>query len=114
MSERSVALRIQLDEHLDNAIAHQLRRRGVDAITAAEAGLLATPDPVIPDHARDAGRVVVTYDADYLRLHRIGRPHAGIIYGTPRMRDVGQIVGMVHLFSEIEEPESFMNRLEYL
>ncbi|MBI4322364.1 MAG: DUF5615 family PIN-like protein [Chloroflexi bacterium] len=38
-------------------------------MTAAEAGLLGTLDAQILDSSRAAGRVLVTHDTDFLRLH---------------------------------------------
>jgi predicted nuclease of predicted toxin-antitoxin system len=63
-------VKYQLDEHMDNAIARALRRAEIDVVTTSEAGLLSTPDTVQLAHAHASGRVMVTQDQDYLRLHR--------------------------------------------
>ena len=65
-----------LDEHVAHAVAQALRRRGIDAQTATEAGLLGVTDARFLAYARRAGRVVVTHDDDFLRLHQ-RQPHAG-------------------------------------
>jgi predicted nuclease of predicted toxin-antitoxin system len=109
-----VPFRIQLDEHLDNAVAYQCRHRGVDAVTASESGLRATPDFIVLRHANSHERAVLTCHAHYLRLQYAGQPHCRIIYCTPTIRHAGQLVELVHLLRETEQQEEFVNRLEYL
>jgi predicted nuclease of predicted toxin-antitoxin system len=58
-----------LDEHIASAVAVGLRSHGVDLTTTAEAGLTAASDEEQLAYARDAGRVLVTHDAGFLRLH---------------------------------------------
>lgn len=70
------------DEHVPSAVAKGLRARGVDVITPPEAGTLGNTDELLLTYARELGRVVITYDADFLRLHDAGIAHAGIVYGT--------------------------------
>ena len=50
------------DEHIANAVAHGLRQRGVDLVTAAEAGMLAASDEDQIAWATTQGRVLVTHD----------------------------------------------------
>jgi predicted nuclease of predicted toxin-antitoxin system len=73
-----VPIRFHLDEHIPASIAAGLRRRGIDASTSAESGLLAADDPAQLAFAASSGRVLVTHDADFLRLHADGATHAGI------------------------------------
>ncbi len=66
-----------LDEHVAHAVVQVLRRRGIDAQTATEAGLLGATDAQFLAYAQQAGRVMVTHDDDFLRLdHR--QPHVGM------------------------------------
>ncbi len=73
-------VRFHLDEHIPFAVAAGLRRRGVDVGCAAETGLIAVGDEEQLSFAAQDGRVLVTQDADFLRLHRAGVAHAGIAY----------------------------------
>ncbi|MGH9673690.1 MAG: DUF5615 family PIN-like protein [Bryobacteraceae bacterium] len=57
-----------LDEHIPASIAAALRRRGIDVTTSAESGLLGANDAAQLSFAASAGRVLVTHDADFLRL----------------------------------------------
>ena len=70
---------LQADENMPAALIAHLRAAGVDVRTAREAGLLTTPDPIILAAATADGRAVLTQDQDYIRLHKQGVPHAGII-----------------------------------
>jgi predicted nuclease of predicted toxin-antitoxin system len=74
------------DEHVPQAAADGLRRRGVDVLTALEAGREGFPDNEQLVFAAQEGRVLVTMDADFLVLDAQGVPHAGIAYahqGSP-------------------------------
>jgi len=70
----------QADENVPAALIALLRAAGVDVRTARDAGLLMTPDPVVLAAATADGRAILTQDQDYIRLHKQGVPHAGVIY----------------------------------
>lgn len=61
-------IRFHLDEHLDPDIARALRRYGIDVTTTVEAGLRTQSDFAQLDFATREQRVLVTHDADFLRL----------------------------------------------
>ncbi len=107
-------MRFQLDEHIPNAVAQALRQRGIDVLTAHEAGLLGRRDYELLAHAHAAGWVMVTHDADYLRLHSQGVDHTGIAYCAHSSRTIGQIVEGLVLLHEVYQPDEMANRLEYL
>jgi predicted nuclease of predicted toxin-antitoxin system len=104
----------QFDEHVPTAVAEALRRRGIDAVTTAEAGLLGASDVEQLRQAAANGRVLVTHDPDYLRLHQRGFSHAGIAYCRQGARSVGQLVaGLVLIYDTLDT--SMMNgRVEFL
>ena len=93
-------LRFYLDEHVDPAIAEGLRRRGIDVLTTVEAGLLNASDEQQMALAEAQGRVLVTHDADFLRMGREGRNHSGIIYCHQQSRSIGEIVRSLVLMWE--------------
>ena len=70
------------DENFEDDVVAALVTRGHDAITARAAGLLKTPDPVVLAAATAAGRIVLTHDHDYHKLHKSGAAHAGIVYAS--------------------------------
>jgi predicted nuclease of predicted toxin-antitoxin system len=56
---------ILLDQGLPRDAAEQLRSIGVDCTHVGEIGMAASSDTDILEHARTAGRIVVTLDADF-------------------------------------------------
>ena len=76
------ALKFYMDEHVPRAVTEGLRHQGVDVLNAREAGLLGADDEQHLATASSEGRVIVTQDADFLRLHATGRLHSGIVFAT--------------------------------
>ena len=74
-----MAVSFHLDENISPTLADALRHRGIDVTTTADAGLVGATDRDHLAFATVAGRVVVTQDVDFLRLHSQGVPHAGIV-----------------------------------
>lgn len=92
-------MKFYLDEDLTPAIATALRKRGMDAVSAHEAGHLGLGDAEQLIFAAGQGRCLVSANArDFRRLGRNaieqGRPHAGIVLCSPRIHrlDVGTVV----------------------
>lgn len=92
-------MRFYLDEDLSPAVAAALRRRGIDALDAHEAGNLGLTDAEQLAFAARVRRCLVTGNArDFVQLGRRSvfdaRPHAGVVLCPPRLRrgDVGALV----------------------
>ncbi len=107
-------LRFHLDENCDPRIAVGLRLHGIDVTTTAEAGLVRASDEEQLAYAALKGRVIVTRDADFLRLDAAGAVHAGIIYCGPQARSLGELVRLVVLLWELLEPAEMRGHIEYL
>jgi len=107
-------IRYHLDEHVPNAVAKGLRRFGIDVTTPRDADLLEADDRVHLEYARKSARVMVTYDADYVILHRRNVEHAGIVYVPQRSRSIGHIIEVLYLLYELALSDEMINRLEYL
>ena len=107
-------IRFHLDEHNDRAIATGLRQRGVDVTTTPDAGLRGAVDENHIAFAISKGRVVVTKDADFLRLHAAGVEHLGIVYIPSGPLSIGAIIRGLILIWEIYEPEDMVGHLERL
>jgi len=73
-----VSIRFHLDEHISAHIAAGLRRRNIDVTTTSDAGLVGVTDIAQLEFATSSGRILVTQDDDFLRLHGQGVPHAGL------------------------------------
>jgi|SRR6266540_3822196 len=108
-----MAIKFYCDEHVHPAIANALQKRGIDILTAQAAQMLGVPDQ---DHLRFAGsqkRVIFTQDTDFLRLHKTGIAHQGIIY-THQSTSIREIIqGLILIFQVVAE-EEMENRVEYI
>jgi len=106
-------LRFHLDEHVDAAVADGLRRRGIDVTTTSGACLLGATDDAHVAFANEQGRVIFTNDDDFLRIHRRGDLHPGIVYCQQQSRSVGEIIRTSALVWEVLEPDEMRNRVEF-
>ena len=68
----SDSIKFYMDEHIPKAVTEGLRRRGVNVLSAQEAGMLGANDYDLLSLANKEGRVIFTKDADFLRLHKAG------------------------------------------
>jgi predicted nuclease of predicted toxin-antitoxin system len=107
-----------MDVHVPAAITVELRRRGVDVVTAQEDAADQLADPDLLDRARARGRVLFTRDDDFLRegarRQRTGQPLAGIVYAHQLRVSIGQCIDDLELIAKIDEPADWANRVEYL
>jgi len=92
-------MKFYLDEDLSPQIAERLRKRGIDAVSAFEAGNVQASDREQPAYAADEGRCLVTRNVRHFILLaqeaiRRQQPHAGIILCPPSIRgfETGAIV----------------------
>jgi predicted nuclease of predicted toxin-antitoxin system len=109
-----VAIRFHLDEHISAAVAAGLRRRNIDVTTCADAGLVGATDMAHIEFAAASGRVLVTQDDDFLRLHLQGVAHAGIAYCQQQSVSIGEMLRRVVLIHDLLSPEEMAGRVEYL
>ena len=107
-------IRFHLDENVDDRVAAGLRRRGIDVTLAREGGLEGVDDRTQLAFATSTGRVLMTHDADYLRLHTEGVPHAGIAYCCQGALSVGQIIRGLTLIHDVLIDGEMVNRIAYL
>jgi len=107
-------IRYHLDEHIATAVAVGLRSRGIDVTTTAEARLATATDEAQLEYARDAGRVLVTHDADFLRLHDSGTKSAGIVYCHQQQTSLGELVRGLVLIHSVLSPEDMRNHVEFV
>jgi acyl-coenzyme A thioesterase PaaI-like protein len=105
--------RFLTDEHIANAVVRGLRSRGIDASTAREAGQLGASDIALLAFAKAHRRILITADADHLRLHGTGVPHAGILFAPPDAA-IGLLIGGAMLIAEVLTAEEMENHVEFL
>jgi uncharacterized protein with PIN domain len=107
-------MRFHLDEHVADAIAKGLRQRGIDVTTTAETKLLDAEDEVHLAFALGEGRVIVTQDADFLRLDNKEPSHAGIAYYPQGSRTIGEVIDHLTLMHGCMEESEIRGKVEYL
>lgn len=112
------AIKLYLDEDtISRALIRALRTRGVDLLTAQEAGKITTPDQEQLEYAISQGRAIFTFNTrDFVILHTDyttnNREHAGIIVSDQiqvglLMRRLLKLIGTV-------SAAEMHNRLEFL
>ena len=107
-------LSLLCDEHIPYAIIGALKGRGIDAVPVQLVGLRTAGDPEILDEARIQGRIVYTWDKDYLIFNRSAAAHSGIFYHHKDRYQWGQAIDAVHLACETLSLDEMRNRVEFL
>ena len=106
-----MSIRFHLDEHISAQVAAGLRRRNIDVTTAADADLIGATDEAHLSFAASSGRVMVTQDDDFLRLHARGVTHAGIAYCRQQSMPILRRVILIH---DLFRPEEMAGNVEFL
>lgn len=106
-------LKFNLDESVSNAITKGLRMRGIDVTTSPEKGLMGSSDEEQLAYALSQGRVIFTFDDDFLVLSSMGLEHWGIIYSHQR-QSIGKIISDLVLIWECLEPDYMYKNVEFL
>jgi len=113
-----MAVRLYMDVHVPRAITDQLRRRGVDVLTAIEDGAGELNDAEVLARARSLGRVTFTQDVRFKalahRYQREGVPFSGLLFGPQLGGTIGQYVRDLHLIAEASDLEEWSNAVEQL
>jgi hypothetical protein len=107
-------IRFYLDENLPVAIAAQLQRRGIDAVTVRDLGFLGDTDHNHLARATRLGYILCTNDSDYVDLATANIEHAGIVFGQQHKHSVGDWVRFLELLASILDPDEMHNWVEYL
>lgn len=107
-------VRFHLDENVPFAIAAGLRRRAIDVTCTTEEGLEGATDERQLEFASASHRILVTQDKDFLRLHRAGKTHWGIVYWRQDSVTIGAMLRHLLLIHDLLEPEELRNRIEFL
>jgi hypothetical protein len=106
-------IRFFMDQHFPAPASQGLRRHGVDVLTAQEAGRCGAPDADQLAFATAEGRVLVTFDTDFLALHQSGVSHAGIAWCPEQKYGVGQLIQALLLVHGVLDADAMRNHVEY-
>jgi hypothetical protein len=107
-----------MDVHVRWAITDELRRRGVDVLTAQDDSSARLDDSELLTRATSLSRILFSQDDDLLReaKHRQQNniPFAGVVYAHQLRITIGQAVEDLELIAKVAEPSDLENRVEYL
>lgn len=103
-----------VDENADPRIAAGLRLHDVDISTTPMMKLVGASDDEQLAYATSEVRVIVTQDADFLRMARTGKATPGIIFFNSQSLSIGAVIRGILLIWEVLEPDEIANRIEYL
>ena len=109
---------LYLDVHVPAAIAAELRRRGVDVLTAQEDGATELDDNDLLVRANSLGRVVFTQDIRFKALaedwQRTARLFAGLVFGHQLHGSIGQYIRDLELIAKATDPADWHGQVEHL
>ncbi|MGF1499548.1 MAG: DUF5615 family PIN-like protein [Elainellaceae cyanobacterium] len=113
-----MAIALYMDVHVPQAIANQLRRRGVDVLTAFDDETQELSDEQLLVRATQLNRVLFTQDIRFRILAETwqaeGKQFSGLIFGHQLGGTIGQFVRDLELIAEASEPDEWLNTVEYI
>jgi hypothetical protein len=113
-----VSLQLYFDHHIRSEITRELRRRGVDVLTAQEDGTAAIADPQLLDRATELNRLLFTQDEDLLaeatRRQRAGERFSGVIYGHQLRVSISRCIDDLELIAQAGRAEEYACSVAYL
>jgi predicted nuclease of predicted toxin-antitoxin system len=120
MASDPLFIKLYLDEDVHPDLADAIRQAGFDCRTAAEAGMLGSPDDKQLEYAAGQGRCIVSFNVrDFTTLAvawaQAGKAHAGIVVARQVSRKgLGQLLTrLLHLLNTTTADE-MANVLRYL
>jgi predicted nuclease of predicted toxin-antitoxin system len=106
-------LKFYLDESVNIAVVDGLRRRGIDTLSAKDAGNLGLSDEEQIIYAKANNFVIVTHDADFLSLARDSE-HKGIVFVHQQKYSIGALIRNLKLLWDVAEQKGMENHVEFL
>lgn len=111
-------LPLYFDQHAPAAIAHALRLRGVDVLTAYQDAHDRADDEALLLRATALGRILFTQDEDLLAIaHRYqaeARHFNGVVYAHQLRVTIGTCIADLEIISKASSVEEMANRVEFL
>ena len=109
---------LYMDVHVPQAIIDQLRRRGVDVMTAIEDGRAAEPDDQLLERSTELSRVLFTQDIRFKAMaeswQRQGRHFQGLLFGHQLGATLGTYVSILELIALASEAHEWVNVVQHL
>ena len=111
-------LAFYMDHQVRGQITRGLRQRGIDVITAYEAGRPELDDDALLERAGALGRVFVSQDQDLLRIGRrrqtSGQDFFGIAFVEQEHINIGKVVEYLELVAHLMTMDEMHNHVEYV
>lgn len=85
------------DENINPTLTKSLTEKGLDVLSCQAAGMLGTTDVEQLLFVTKEKRLIITRDDDFLKWHRKGAKHTGIIYIHPKMTDEDALKGILNI-----------------
>ena len=106
------------DVHVPRAIRDQLRRKGVDILTAQEDSATQLPDEDLLERTTNLGIMLFTQDIRFKALaedwQRQGKPFAGLVFGHQSSALVGKYVQDLEIIAKASDPKDWQNVVDRL
>lgn len=114
-----MAARLYLDENIPPLLAQRLRRRGFDVVSAHEVEMLGKSDEEQLEYASHDGRVLLTFDIDFIPLAiqwtSKGKHHSGVLISKELKRQqMGELTKFCLRFLSQVQPEYVADALFFL
>jgi len=106
-------IKIYVNESVNVAIVEGLKRRGVEAFSAKDAGKLGLTDEEQIEVATRNRAVIFTHDVGFLRM-ATEKEHLGIIYVHQQKLSVGDCIRRLKTLVETRSPEEMCNKIKFL
>ena len=108
-------MRIYADENIEHSIVAGLRRRNIEVIHISELDYSGKPDEFHLIKAYELKAVVLTHDADFIKLASSSKHnHAGIIYAHSVSVSIGECIRGVELIVKLLTDEDMENHIEFI
>ena len=108
-------IKIYSDEDVNIAVTEGLKRRGIKALSCQEVGNIGLTDDEQIKHANSKKLVILTHDADFLRIiHEKRLSHSGIIFVSQNKLSVGEIIRKIEFLVSVLSQEDMENHVEFL
>ena len=82
--------------------------------TTPEVGLTSAPDKAQIEFCRTSGRILVTFDKDFLVYAATQTNHAGIAFHIQANAQIGRVIRSLELVWELLDADEMTGRVEYL
>ena len=102
------------DESVELAVSEQLEKAGIDVVSAHSLAALGDSDPEHLKRATEMGRVLCTYDTDFLIMAGDGTAHTGIIFGHSKHTTISDWVREIRHLQATVTPEEATGQIFYV